>query len=90
MTGTRRLYTKLRKVGVDTVQLLLNYGADIEARDHQGCSPLHRASLNGNFDIVQLLLNCGAEVNSRDCRGLMPSHEASRGGELQIVKLLLG
>ena len=48
------------------VQLLLMRGADVNAQDKNGATPLMKAALDGAGDIVRLLLEKGANVNLRD------------------------
>ena len=48
--------------------MLLEAGAEVNAVDSHGFSPLHRAVSSGISDSVQLLLDHGADVNSRTTR----------------------
>jgi ankyrin repeat protein len=45
----------------DVIRLLLQYSADIHARDGEGQTPFMRATTKGDHDIMQLLLEHGAE-----------------------------
>ena len=56
----------------EVAQLLLQYGADVNARDEHGDTLLHRAV--GKFDSksVRRLLECGADVHARDKDGKTP------------------
>jgi ankyrin repeat protein len=51
------------------VQALLDAGADVNAKDEDGLTPLHRAALAGHKEIVELLITKGAEVNAKDNSG---------------------
>ena len=50
------------KNSTETAQLLLERGAEIEARDIHNITPLHDAALNNSRETVQLLLEHGAEI----------------------------
>jgi len=52
-----------------TVQILLDNGADITARSHNGWTALVYAAWNGDAAIVRLLLDKGADVNLKDKQG---------------------
>lgn len=47
----------------ETIQRLIEYGANIDAEDKRGCTPLYYASLYGNLKVVELLLERGASLN---------------------------
>ncbi|MGB7599961.1 MAG: ankyrin repeat domain-containing protein [Candidatus Sulfotelmatobacter sp.] len=57
---------------VKNVELLLDSGADIEARDDEGETPLMRAAAFGQSETFKLLLERGAKINVRDRGGLTP------------------
>ena len=44
----------------DVVELLLDCGADLEAKDELGWTPLSHTAENGQAVIVKLLLDCDA------------------------------
>lgn len=61
----------------DAAALLLDRGADIEARGGSGMTPLHLAAQRRrNGPVVQLLIERGANVNARDDQGRTPLHFA--------------
>jgi ankyrin repeat protein len=49
----------------DVAEVLLERGAEVDARDRAGFAPLHLAAANGHVAIVKLLLTSGAEPNPR-------------------------
>lgn len=71
------------------VKLLLDKGADIEAKDNSGQTPLSWVTCGGRKDIVKLLLDKGADIEARDHFGQTPLSLATRGGRKEIAKLLL-
>lgn len=71
------------------VRLLLKYGADVDATDHGGQTPLSWAAKGQSETIVRILLEHGAHVNSKDNTGLTPLSLAAEGRSEGIVRLLL-
>jgi uncharacterized protein len=55
-----------------TARLLLNRGANLEARDRNGSTPLILAAGNGETAVVKLFLDRGADIEARDDYGQTP------------------
>ncbi|KAK1638704.1 ankyrin repeat-containing domain protein [Colletotrichum phormii] len=53
----------------DTLAVLLEYGADIEAKDVDGWTSLFHAVVSGNVSIVRRLVNAGANLETTDIGG---------------------
>jgi hypothetical protein len=68
---------------------LLDRGADIEARDRNGYTPLLIAARNGTTDVLQVLLSRGAAPNARDKHGRTALHWTAELNRPQHLKLLL-
>ena len=49
-------------------------GADVNARDDAGRTPLHRASASNLTGVISALLDAGADPNARDSKGSTPLH----------------
>jgi hypothetical protein len=70
------------------VRLLLEHGANINARGSTGWTPLHRASFNGAPEVVRVLLEHGADVEAKDYYGETALQVAADQGEDEVVELL--
>lgn len=73
----------------DFMQMLLDKGAEVDARDHQDRTPLFSACAFGVPTAARLLLLLGADKDSCCRRGLTPLHGAAAGGHFEIVKILI-
>ena len=62
----------------DTIQLLMENGADIEAKDADGWTPLHYAAAFSSVDTVQTLVDLGANKESKAKDGSNPMDYARR------------
>ncbi len=67
-----------------TIRLLLEKGADIEARDEQGQTPLIRAAAGAQARIVKLLLEKGAYIEAKDTSGATALIASACGGCVSI------
>ena len=61
----------------EMVQLLIEHGADVTAKDKALSTPLHLASSQGSVKSVQLLIEHGADVAAQDESHKTPLHLAS-------------
>ena len=67
----------------------LEAGADPNARDENGDTPLHRAVLWGDAGAIAPLLEAGADPNARDENGDTPLHKAVFQGHADAIAALL-
>ncbi|KAK1884191.1 Poly [ADP-ribose] polymerase tankyrase-1 [Dissostichus eleginoides] len=74
---------------VRIVQLLLQHGADVHAKDKGGLVPLHNACSYGHYEVTELLLKHGACVNAMDLWQFTPLHEAASKNRVEVCSLLL-
>ena len=58
---------------IEAVKQHLAAGADVNARDANGLTPLHGAAFLGEKEIVELLIAKGADVNAKANGGLTPA-----------------
>lgn len=74
--------------GLDIARLLIGCGADINARDRLGYTPLHTAGTFDRISMAELLIDSGADVNAEDNQGDTPIHNALMRGRYEIALLL--
>jgi ankyrin repeat protein len=79
----------------EAVEVLLESGADVDARNREGNTPLILAACHGEKAVVGLLLDRGARVDAKGRRGLTALHYAacnggSNPGKLRAVKTKTG
>ncbi len=76
----------------EIVELLIQSGADLDARGDGGYTPLHYAAREGSVDSALLLLSAGANPNLEDNAGWLPLLRAVRGREpscLEVARVLI-
>lgn len=72
-----------------TVKDLINKGADVNAKEENGFTPLMLSSWHGHIDIVQHLIAKGAHVNAKTNEGLTALLSALEQGHYDIAKILI-
>lgn len=73
----------------DLTVSLLHDAQSIEAADHEGERPLHRAAINGHDSITLLLLKHQANIHAQTHSGATALHCAASHGHQQIVRILI-
>lgn len=84
------LHVLMTKDRPEVAQMLIDAGADVNARNDQQMTPLYLAQ---HRSLVDLLVKHGADLNSRAQGGLTPLHVAASEGEdtgsLEVIEALL-
>ncbi|XP_009561978.2 ankyrin repeat and SOCS box protein 10 isoform X1 [Cuculus canorus] len=97
MEDDTALHVAARHGLVDHVQLLLRHGAELEAKNNEGQTPLNAAcaqphqpqDMDRFYLVCRLLVESGASVNAADRDRQHPLHLASKNANAQIAELLL-
>ena len=93
-TPLHSVATAGREPGSDHPQvalLLLEYGANPNARDIERQTPLHLLSGKPHkLDVLRILLEHGADVDAEDADGRTPLQVALKGGHDEVTQLLSG
>lgn len=87
--GSSTLHYAVDAARVDLAQDLVQRGADLEARDERGYSPLILAAFKGRMAVLRILLERGADAKAQDRHGNSALMFAAQWGDLEAVKLLL-
>jgi len=75
--------------GDDLVSVLLQKGADVDIKNHNGQTALHFCASKNNIDIARMLIRNNASARIKDKRGQLPLHRAAAAGSVPLVNLLL-
>jgi len=72
---------------IEAVKQHLAAGADVNAKDGGGWTPLFYAAFSGRTEVAELLIAEGVDVNAKDNLGTL--RYAASGGHKEIVELLI-
>ena len=87
--GITCLMTAAQNGHLAICRLLIDKGAQLEAKCWDGRTPLHFAALQGHVEIVRLLCDRGADVEALGNDGWRPLHYAAYNGHISVVKELI-
>ena len=89
LVGAQPLHFAAADGDIESVNLLLDRGAKINAATQDGWTALHFACLRGDKGLVQLLLDRGADVGMTTMAGVSALSIATSEGDRDIIELLL-
>ena len=87
-SGSTPLHVAASNGHAEVVALLLENGADPNAKNRIDVTPLHMAAMDGHLPVVELLVAHGADVNARQCANQTALHLANWKGRRKVVKFL--
>lgn len=83
------LSQRVKENNASEVEKLIKSGADVNAKDEIGSTPLCYAALLGFVEIAEKLLNAGAQVDALGLNSMVPLEIAVGKNHAKVVKLLL-
>jgi uncharacterized protein len=84
------LHSAVARRCLTVARLLLDRGADVNARQAGGFTPLHGAAANGDRDMAELLVDRGADPCLRNEEGRTPYDLARARGHVGLADWLAG
>ncbi|XP_035542461.1 ADP-ribosylation factor GTPase-activating protein AGD3-like [Juglans regia] len=90
LDGCTLLHLACETADIGMIELLLQYGANVNATDCRGQTPLHHCIRRGRTTYVKLLLTRGADPRAVNCNGINPFELAveSNFGDSEVLALL--
>ncbi len=81
--------SKVAEISKDLVRLLIAKGANVNAKNKDGDTPLIEAAKGAELEVVKLLVASGASINVKNKHDITPLENAARNGRADILELLL-
>jgi len=85
--GATPLHQAAQRGASQMVEVLLDHGAEIEARDNAGSTVLHYCNVDST--VADLLIKAGAAIDAQDKKGRTALHRAVAHGSRKLTALLL-
>jgi ankyrin repeat protein len=79
----------IKKLIDETLEGAIHAGSEVNKKDREGKTLLHKAARENNVEFVQDLINAGADVNVRDRDDTTPLHEAADSGAVAAIEPLV-
>jgi hypothetical protein len=83
------LFLAVENGNAEIAEILLNFGAKINARDKNKQTPLMRLDEDPSPELVRLLIKHGAKVNAADKDGNTPLILAAKNASAEILQILI-
>ncbi|GMS95825.1 hypothetical protein PENTCL1PPCAC_18000, partial [Pristionchus entomophagus] len=72
----------------DIIEQLIKFGAEVNAMDIYGCTPLHYAAMRGNSAAAQVLYKMGADPDMKDGNNITPFMTSCTYGTIEVFNII--
>jgi ankyrin repeat protein len=87
--GSTPLHWAAWKGHIEIARLLLQNGAEVNAKSNDGSAPLHWAAIHGHVNILHLLVENGADLEAQSNNGWRALHRVAINGNLPFIQELI-
>jgi ankyrin repeat protein len=87
--GITAIFVAVESGNIETVRILLDYGAKVNVRDAEKRTPLMRLDSDAMPKLVKLLLNYGAKINAVDAEGNNVLHHVAFNVNSEVLQTLI-
>ena len=81
----RALFKAATEGNIKGIKQLIADGADVNAKNRDGTTPLQTAAIRGHKEFLELLIANGADVNAKNEDGMTPLHCTAVGTSLNYL-----
>jgi len=82
------LVEQLHHLRLKYAWILIDHGANVNAKAKGDVTPLHIAAQKGNMDLVKILLSHKADAQALDDKGRSPRDRALQWGHPEVARFL--
>lgn len=83
------IHLACRYYNCEAINFLIDNGANLDASDFRGYTPIHIACIHKKTDIIKLLIEKNVNINISNTNGYSPIHQACFNNDVDIVKMLI-